>query len=314
MIKICDKSILKPLIILFENSMKSSYYTDIWKKSNIIPVHKKNDKQLVNNYRPISLSPIFGNIFEEIVFNRIYNFLADENILNFDQSGFRPSDSCVNQLLSITHEIFEAFDCNLTLEVRSVFLDISKAFDKVWHEGLLYKLKSMGISGELFKLLESYLPGRFQRVVSIRNSESIAIFKSRLLSFIRPSQNNVYNIFDPSSLKLLARLRLGFSHLNEHKFRHNFQDCSNPLCLCSLEIENTSHYLLHCQYYSEHRINLINSLKSISDDFESFSDNVQRDILLYGDSRFDTNKNKLILEATVSYIKNTDRFAGSRFG
>ena len=74
-------------------------------------------------------------------------------------------------------------------------------------------------------------------------------------------------MFDPSGLKLLTRLRLGFSHLNEHKFRHNFRDCLNPLRLCSLEIENTSHYLLHCQYYSEHRINLINSVKSISDDF-----------------------------------------------
>ena len=160
----------------------------------------------------------------------------------------------------------------------------------------------------------STLKDWFSLDVSIRNSESIAIFKSRLLSFIRPSQSNVYNIFDPSCLKLLTRLHLGFSHLNEHKFRHNFQDCLKPLCLCSLEIENTSHYLLHCQYYSEHRINLINSVKSISDDFESFSDNVQRDILLYGDSRFDTNKNKLILEATISYIKNTDRFAGSLFG
>ena len=165
MIKICDKSILKPLILLFENSIKSSYYPDIWKKSNIIPVHKKNDKQLVNNYRPISLLPIFGKIFEKIIFNRIYNFLSEENLLNNNQSGFRPSDSCVNQLLSITHEIFEAFDCNPTLEVRSVFLDISKAFDKVWHEGLLYKLKSMGISGELIKLLENYLSNRLQRVV-----------------------------------------------------------------------------------------------------------------------------------------------------
>ena len=165
MIKICDKSILKPLILLFENSIKSSYYPDIWKKSNIIPVHKKNDKQLVNNYRPISLLPIFGKIFEKIIFNRIYNFLSEENLLNNNHSGFRPSDSCVNQLLSITHEIFEAFDCNPTLEVRSVFLDISKAFDKVWHEGLLYKLKSMGISGELIKLLENYLSNRLQRVV-----------------------------------------------------------------------------------------------------------------------------------------------------
>ena len=102
MIKMCDKSILKPLILLFENSTKSSYYPDIWKKSNIVPVHKKNDKQLVPNFRPISLLPIFGKIFEKIIFNRIYNFLSEKNLLNHNQSGFRPSDSCVNQLLSIT--------------------------------------------------------------------------------------------------------------------------------------------------------------------------------------------------------------------
>ena len=165
MIKICDKSLLKLLIILFENSTKSSCYPDIWKRSNIIPVHKKNDKQLVNNYRPISLLPIFGKILEKVLFDRIYGFLLEENLLNPNQSGFRPSDSCINQLLAITHEIFEAFDCNPSLEVRAVFVDISKIFDKVWHEGLLYKLKSMGISGELYNLLENYLSGRFQRVI-----------------------------------------------------------------------------------------------------------------------------------------------------
>ena len=131
MVKICDKSLLKPLIILFENSIKSSCYPDIWKRSNIIPVHKKNDKQLVNNYRPISLLPIFGKIFEKIIFKKIYNLVLEENLLNSNQSGFRPSDLCINQLLAITREIFEAFDCNPSLEIRSVFLDISKAFDKV---------------------------------------------------------------------------------------------------------------------------------------------------------------------------------------
>ena len=165
MIKICDKSLLKPLTILFEYSLKHSCYPDIWKRSNIIPVHKKNDKQLVTNYRPISLLPIFGKIFEKILFDKIYKFLLEEDLLNANQSGFHPSDSCINQLIAITHDIFEAFDCNPPIEVRSVFLDISKAFDKVWHEGLLYKLKSMGISGELYNLIENYLSGRFQRVV-----------------------------------------------------------------------------------------------------------------------------------------------------
>ena len=116
--------------------------------------------------------PNFGKIFEKIIFNKIYNFLLEENLLNSNQSGFRPSDSCINQLLAITHEIFEAFDCNPSVEIRSVFLDISKAFDKVWHEGLLYKLKSMGISGELYNLLESILSGRFQRVLLNGQSSS----------------------------------------------------------------------------------------------------------------------------------------------
>ena len=111
---------------------------------------------------------------------------------------------------------------------------------------------------------------------TIRNSESISILKSRLLSFIRPLENNVYNIFDPIGLKFLTRLRLGFSHLNEQRFRHNFQDCMNPLCSCSLEIEDTSHYLPHCHHFSQYRIDLMNSLKSILENFESLSDNVKK--------------------------------------
>ena len=81
------------------------------------------------------------------MFNKIYCFLFEEKLLNTNQFIFCPSDSCINQLLDITHEIFEAFDYNPPMEVKSVFLDISKAFDKVWHEGLLYKLKSVYISG-----------------------------------------------------------------------------------------------------------------------------------------------------------------------
>ena len=162
MIKICDKSLIKPLTFLFKTSVRSSHYPDIWKKSNIIPVHKKNDKRLVNNYRSISLLLVFGKIFEKIIFNK---FLLEEKLVNPNQSGFRPSDSCINQLIAITHEIFKAFDCNPPLEVRSVFLDISKAFDKVWHEGLIYKVKSMGVSGQLLNLLENYLTNRHQRVL-----------------------------------------------------------------------------------------------------------------------------------------------------
>ena len=81
----------------------------------------------------------------------MYTSLQNEQLLNPNQSGFRPSDSCINQLLSITNEIFQSFDATPPLEVRSVFLDISKAFDKVRHERLLYKLNSIVIPGIFYK-------------------------------------------------------------------------------------------------------------------------------------------------------------------
>ena len=89
---------------------------------------------------------------------------------------------------------------------------------------------------------------------NITASESISIFKNKLLSIIRPVQKSVFNIFDPQGLKLLTRLRLGFSHLNEHRFRHNFENCINPLCSCILETEDTVHYLLHCHHFNQLRI------------------------------------------------------------
>ena len=136
-----------------------------WKEANITPVHKKKDKQIVSNYRPISLLPIFAKVFERIVFKNMYNYLVSNNQITKHQSGFRPGDSCTNQLLSLIHEIHLAFDDNRCLEVRSVYLDMSKAFDKVWHEGLLFKLKQNGIDGKLLKLFENYLSNRRQRVV-----------------------------------------------------------------------------------------------------------------------------------------------------
>ena len=139
-----------------------------------------------------------------------------------------------------------------------------------------------------------------------RDSESIAIFKKRLLLFIRPIPSNVYNIFDPAGLKFLTRLRLGFSHLNEPRFRHNFQECINPLRSCSLETESTLHYLLHCHHFSQNRINLMNSVNSVFENFDVLSNNIKTDVPLYGDPRLDGESDKIILEATISYIETSE--------
>ena len=113
----------------------------------------------------MSLLPICSKIFEKLIFDSIYDFIDKNNISNHSESGFRPNDSCIHQLIAITHSIFSASDANPSLEVREVFLDVSKAFDWVWHDGLLYKLKSNGIGGNLFKLIKSFLNSRCERIV-----------------------------------------------------------------------------------------------------------------------------------------------------
>ena len=98
-------------------------------KAHVVPVHKKGDKQYLKIYRPISLLPICSEIFEDLIYNELSSFLTDNNLISPNQSRFRPGDSCVNQFIVITHEIYKSFDDEL--EVRGVFLDIWKTFDKV---------------------------------------------------------------------------------------------------------------------------------------------------------------------------------------
>ena len=123
------------------------------KKANVVPVHKKEDKNLLKNYRPISLLPIFGKIFERILFKDLFNYFHKNQFFTKCQSGFLLGGSSISQLLSIVHDINSSFDCDPTIDVRGVFLDISKAFDKVWHDRILFKLKTYSINGKLLILI-----------------------------------------------------------------------------------------------------------------------------------------------------------------
>ena len=133
------------------------------KKANVVPTYKKNDNHLVKNYCSILLLPIFGKIFERLIYNKLFNFFQENNLISPNQCGFEPGDSCTNQLLTITHEIYKSIDDGY--ELRGVFLDISKAFDKVWHKGHIYKLKQNGISRKSLNLIIDFLSNRKQRVV-----------------------------------------------------------------------------------------------------------------------------------------------------
>ena len=163
MIKICDASICKPLELIFRSCLENGKFPTEWKKANVVPAHKKGDKQNLKNYRPISLLPVAGKIFERILYNNMCEFFAENNLISPNQSDFKAGDLCINQLLPITHEIYKFF--NDGLEVRGIFLDISKTCDKVWHKGLLHKLKQNPISEKLFDIITDFLNFRKQRVV-----------------------------------------------------------------------------------------------------------------------------------------------------
>ena len=133
MIKICDLSIVEPLCLIFEDCLEKGMYPSLWKKAKVIPIHKKDSRRCKTNYRPISLLPIFGKLYENIIFDSVYNHLRQNGLLTPHQSGFQPGDSTIISCC----QLLIRFIVLSSLETRAVFLDLSKAFDRVWHEGLL---------------------------------------------------------------------------------------------------------------------------------------------------------------------------------
>ena len=117
MLKICDAAIVLPLKNKqTTNCLEKDVYPNLWKRANVLPIHKKESQQLTKNYRPMSLLPICGKLFEKITIDEIYTHLQENNLLSPKQSGFRPGDSTINQLHLITNEIPMAFDQYFTWE------------------------------------------------------------------------------------------------------------------------------------------------------------------------------------------------------
>ena len=130
---------------------------------------------------------------------------------------------------------------------------------------------------------------------------------------IHPAPHSVYNVCYPNGLKLLTRLGLGLSHLNEHRFNHNIKNCINPLCTCSFEVESTSHFFLHCHYYNSIRHLMFHELCEVGFNLWNASDEKLVNILLYRNSLFNYRQNQYILNSSIRYIINSNRFSGSIF-
>ena len=134
-----------------------------------------------------------------------------------------------------------------------------------------------------------------------------------MLNLIRSKCNNTYRILNPTGLKLLTCLQLGLSHLNNHKFNHNFKDCINPLCSCSLSVENNVHFFLHCHHFSLQRQTLTNNIKSIDKDIIKQTDSDLINILLFGSSKYQYHINSKILSFSIDFILNKERFSGQLY-
>lgn len=148
---------------LFNASLQTGHFPSIWKKANVIPLHKKNDKSCIANYRPVSLLSSVGKAMERIVFKSLFEYFQNNFLISVWQSGFIPGHSTVTHLVEIYHTFCQAVSEGK--EIRVVFCDVSRAFDRVWHQGLLFKLEKCGIAGTLLAWLKDYLHERYQRVV-----------------------------------------------------------------------------------------------------------------------------------------------------
>ena len=149
---------------LFNMCLKESCFPDCWKVSSVVPVFKNvGERSTAKNYRPVSLLSVVSKVFEKLVNNRIVDQLEKSGLFSDFQYGFRSSRSTADLLTVVSDRIARAF--NRSGATQAVALDISKAFDRVWHAGHLQKLKSYGISGQIFGLISSFLSNRRLRVV-----------------------------------------------------------------------------------------------------------------------------------------------------
>ena len=171
LLKMCALLIANPLSKLFNKSLESGKFPAVWKKACVTPIYKnKGSSSDPTNYRPISLLPNLSKILEKLVFNQIYQHLMENNLITEKQSGYRPSHGTHIQLIYLIHKLYSSL--NDGKDFTAVFLDISKYFDRIWHDALLVKCeKQYNISGSLLSWLNSYLKDRTQ-VVRVGNSLS----------------------------------------------------------------------------------------------------------------------------------------------
>ena len=159
-LKNCEPQLSYILAELFNVCLNESSIPVFWKVSSVVPVFKNvEERSTAKKYRPVSLLSVVSKVFEKLVNSRIVDHQEKCGLFSDFQYGFRSSRSTADLLTVVSDRIARAF--NRSGATRAVALDISKAFDRVWHAGLLHKFKSYGISGQIFGLISSFLSNRW---------------------------------------------------------------------------------------------------------------------------------------------------------
>ena len=161
--KTCMEGYIEPITHLANESLKSGIFPSELKLARVMPIFKSGDPSLLTNYRPISVLSFFSKILEKIVYNIVFDFLCENEILYDYQFGFRSKHSTQQALITLVDNVTKSLDgSNIVI---SLFIDLKKAFDTVHHRILLRKLYAYGIRGILLKWFESYLTDRSQYVI-----------------------------------------------------------------------------------------------------------------------------------------------------
>ena len=143
---------------------------------------------------------------------------------------------------------------------------------------------------------------------NLRNSKSISVFKEKILNFIQPSPISLFYCHNPKGIKLITRLRLGLSHLKQHKFKHSFQDTINPLCNCGQYTDSATHFFLHCPFYVNERRTLLSTIRSLDSKLLDCTDYVLTQMLLFGNTSQNSSNNFKIIIESIDYILSSKRF------
>ena len=174
-LKNCEPELSYILAELFNKFLKESCFPDCWKVSSVVPVFKNvGERSTAKNYRPFSLLSVVSKVFEKLLNNRIVDHLEKCGLFSDFQYDFRSSRSTADLRTVVSDRIAQTI--NRSGAIRAVALDISKAFDRVWHASLLHKLKPYGISGQIFGLISSFLSNRrLPMVLDGKSSEEYAV-------------------------------------------------------------------------------------------------------------------------------------------